>query len=64
MTLLSLDDYCQHTQLSRSTVKALLKKGLPHGRVGKLYRIDPESADAWLMSGGADLTPKKRTKRT
>lgn len=41
-------EYAARQRVSEKTINRLLKAGLPHLRVGKLIRIEPAVADAWL----------------
>jgi excisionase family DNA binding protein len=51
-------------QVSRGTVFAWIRAGLPSFRVGRTRRIIRQKADLWLEAGGADRTrTSKRARR-
>jgi excisionase family DNA binding protein len=60
----TVDGFAERLAVCRSTVKSLLKKGLPHVRIGRAVRIPIERADAWLAAGGGqERKAPKRAKR-
>ena len=58
----TIDEYAERLKVSRGTVFAWLKAGLPSIKAGATRRIIVARADAWLEAGGADGS--RRTKRS
>lgn len=49
--LLRPDEAAAHLSIPRSTVIALARgSGLPHIRVGRLYRFPEDALDAWIVA--------------
>lgn len=60
----TVEEYASRLQVSRGTVFAWIRVGLPSFRVGRTRRIVRDKADTWLEAGGADTTRKStRTRR-
>lgn len=52
--LVTIQEFCQHCNVSRRSVFRLLKKGLPSIKaIGVGRRILLKEATQWLLSGGA-----------
>ncbi|MGW0037491.1 helix-turn-helix domain-containing protein [Gordonia sp. NPDC003376] len=45
---LSPADLAEHYDVSKVTIYRLIKRGLPHLRVGTLYRFDLAETDPWM----------------
>lgn len=61
----TVDEYAERLKVSKGTVFAWVRSGLPSFRIGRTRRIVIEKADRWLESGGADRSRKStRTKRS
>jgi excisionase family DNA binding protein len=54
------EEYSEKLGIGRTLVFALIKKGLPSIKIGRLRRILIEQADAWILAGGADSTRKRQ----
>lgn len=51
MTLLTPKQVAEYLQLSEVHVARLLRSNdIPHFKIGKLYRIEQEELDAWVMN--------------
>lgn len=60
----TIDEFAANLQVSRGTVFAWVRAGLPSLRVGRCRRIIIEHAYRWLEAGGADRTRRSsRAKR-
>jgi excisionase family DNA binding protein len=60
----TVDEYAERLQVSRGTVFAWVREGMPSFKVGRTRRIVIERADRWLEAGGADRSRKStRAKR-
>jgi excisionase family DNA binding protein len=53
--LLSAPDLCELLLCCDSTLRKLLAKGLPHYKLGKVYRFDEKEVLAWLKNNGAGI---------
>jgi len=61
----TVEEYADRLKVSRGTVFAWVRGGLPSFRIGRTRRIVIERADRWLEGGGADRTRKStRSKRS
>jgi excisionase family DNA binding protein len=56
----TVDEYASRLRVSRGTVFAWLRRGLPSLSVGRTRRIITERADRWLEAGGADTTRRSQ----
>jgi excisionase family DNA binding protein len=52
---MTVRQYAEHRQVSRTTVFNWINLGLPSVKQGRLRRIRVEVADAWLDQGSASL---------
>jgi hypothetical protein len=50
---LKVTDYAKRAGVSRSTVQAWVKRGMPHAPAPHGARIEVGPADEWLRQGGA-----------
>lgn len=46
--ILTIKDFMERYQVSRSTVYRWIEKGMPVRRLGSIVRIDSEDADKWF----------------
>jgi excisionase family DNA binding protein len=47
-TFLTTTELAKTLKVHRNTIKNLLKRGLPHMRVGALYRFELETVREWM----------------
>jgi len=52
--LLDTSEISQFLQVTPQTVKKLRDEGMPHIRVGEVFRFDLDDVRAWLKSRGKD----------
>lgn len=48
----NIKDVAEWARCSPSTVRKLLKQGLPYFKVGNRFRFDPEKVKEWLEKCG------------
>jgi excisionase family DNA binding protein len=53
--LLSFPDVCELLLCCTTTLRKLLAKGLPHYRLGKVYRFDEKQVIEWVKQNGAGI---------
>lgn len=51
---LSIDEICQHLDISRDTTYKWLRKGMPAHKFGRHWKFKKNQVDAWIESGGAE----------
>lgn len=56
----SLEDIAGHLDISKDTVRALIRKGtIPYHKVGKQYKFRLSEVDSWFESGKSANADKK-----
>jgi len=65
MTLLTIRDVSERLRIKRSTLYAWAEQGcIPHLKLGRLIRFDPDEIESWLQTHRQDPapepTPRKR----
>lgn len=53
--LLSIPDLAEVLLCGDSTIRKMLKAGLPHYKLGRVYRFDEAEVFAWIRENGASL---------
>lgn len=53
--LMSVPDLAEMLLCGDSTIRKMLKAGLPHYKLGKIYRFDEKEVLAWIKENGAAL---------
>ena len=54
---ISVREAAAHASVSTDTIRSMLDGGLPHGRVGREYRIRRSAIDTWMVQNSAGRNP-------
>ncbi len=60
MDWMTAEELVAYLKISRATMNRMMRRGLPHVRVGRILRFDKHEVDGWLMTHRD--TPTKTTK--
>ena len=60
---MTIEEYAEHIKMGRSTVFALIKRGLPNVKILSTRRVLWQEADEWLAAGNGDATKATATIR-
>ena len=53
--LLSIPDLAEFLLCSDSTIRKLLRNGMPHYKLGVIYRFDEQEVLEWLKANGGNI---------
>ena len=61
---LTIQDVAQLLQIKPSTLYAWAEQGaIPHLKLGRLLRFDPDEIEAWLLTQRREATPERMHRR-